>query len=65
MQKIRRREPAPLQQRSPELQAAFKGGINGHGFIGGDLTVWLHRGVVQLAIRGMACAGVVHRSGAL
>ena len=58
-------EITPLLQRAPELQAAFKRGIDGHRFGRRDGAIRLHRGVVQLAVGGMAGAGIVHRCAAL
>ena len=58
-------EVAPLPQRPPELEAAFKRSIDGHRFGRRHRSIRLNRGVIQLAVGGMAGAGIVHRSAAL
>ena len=65
MQKRLSVQLAALTQRPPELQAALEGGIDRHRLGRGHRAVRLPRRVVQLAIRGMAGAGVVHRPTAL
>ncbi len=65
IEKSRGVELAALAQRGPKLQAALKSRINRQGLGGGNAAIGLLRRVVQLAIGGMAGAGVIGRCTAL